>query len=142
FGWEAFRVEGHDPDMLLAVLARAAKATRPAALVAVTEKGWGVSGLKAKTNHGKPISKTDLPAALESLDATCTRLAHGAPRFDWRPAPPAAAPHAAGGARDRAGGRAGGRAGSINMPPFQAGLDAAGVSAAQGKIATRRAYGA
>src|SRR5262249_51766116 len=138
FGWEALRVEGHDPDMIMAVLGRAMKATRPAALVAITEKGGGVSGLKAKSNHGKPIAKADLPAALESLDATCARLAHGAAALDWRPSPPASTARIA--KRENAGGNL--RTGKIAIPAFQAGLDAAGVAASQGKIATRRAYGA
>ncbi len=142
FGWEPFRVEGHDPDILMAMLARASKSTRPAALVAVTEKGWGVSGLKAKSNHGKPIAKADLPAALESLDATCARLAPGAPRLDWRPAPsqvssPPRMPRGGGGSRESVEAR------GITIPPFQQGLEAAGISVGPGaKIATRRAYGA
>lgn len=131
FGWEAVQVDGHDPDMLLSALTRAAKSARPVALVATTEKGWGVSGLKAKSNHGKPIARTDLPVALESLDGVAARVTAGAAPLKDRPARPAGSielPHEA----------------PIRMMPIEQGMEYAGLSAAWNKkqMATRRAYGA
>ena len=151
FGWDVQRVDGHDADMLLAAYSRAEKSTRPIAIVAQTEKGWGVQGLRAKTNHGKPVSKADLAVACESLDTTAARLAHGA-TLDWRPSPPAkagvdahrgrtAARPESGGRDTRAEHAREGHHAPAAPPAFEAALAAANVQSAGGKLSTRRAYG-
>lgn len=136
FGWDVQRVDGHDADMLLAAYARAERATRPVAIVAQTEKGWGVQGLRAKSNHGKPIAKADLEPAMAALDATAARLAHGA-RFDWTPTPPTVRASAAAPARNVHRGTTG----AVAIPPYEAALTGAHVQPAGGKLSTRRAYG-
>jgi transketolase len=70
FGWQAKTIDGHDPDAIRAALADPATRTRPLAVIAKTEKGWGCDSLKDKSNHGKPVPADRLDAALAELDRT------------------------------------------------------------------------
>jgi transketolase len=69
FHWHVEEIDGHDMAAILATLARVSAITgRPQAIVAHTVKGKGVSFVETDwTYHGRPISKEDLPRALEEL---------------------------------------------------------------------------
>jgi len=70
FGWEAAVVDGHSVTALSDVFERARRtSSRPFAVIAVTEKGKGVSFLEGKEGwHGKPLKKGDeLDKALAEL---------------------------------------------------------------------------
>jgi len=68
FGWETILVDGHDPRQILDAYERAAKATRPAMIIAKTLKGKGVSIMEDKEGwHGKTLSAEQLQTALSEL---------------------------------------------------------------------------
>ena len=69
FHWHVEEIDGHDMSAIVAALARATAVTgRPQAIVAHTVKGKGVSFVEADwTYHGRPISASDLPRALDEL---------------------------------------------------------------------------
>jgi transketolase len=81
FGWTAEVVDGHSVAALQGVLAKARTAAgKPFAIIAVTEKGKGVSFLSGKEGwHGKPLKKgeeTDKAVAeLGDTNITITRPA-------------------------------------------------------------------
>ena len=92
FGWQAFEVDGHKFEDILSAFERAAAvADQPAAIIARTFKGKGVSFLENKDGwHGKAVKKDDLEKALAELPA------NGAPRTVEVPPPtPTPAPLAA-----------------------------------------------
>lgn len=131
FGWEVLPVDGHDPDAVLHVLQAARTHERPAAVIARTQKGWGVPALADKSNHGKPLTSDTLPAAQQSLDATAVRIeAQPGAAFKDRPTAPQ-------------------RASRTPAPPpcrvsFQEAMEKAGLGGAVAKnqLSTRRAFGA
>lgn len=96
FGWKAVVVNGHSVEALGKALARAGKTgAKPLVVIALTEKGKGVSFLEGKPGwHGKPLAKG------EELDRAIAEI--GDPQITlspkpgvWRkPAPRAAAPAA------------------------------------------------
>ena len=61
-------INGNDPEEVLKALSCAAGASSVTAIVARTEKGWGVSALKDKGNHGKPLTADKLAGAEADLD--------------------------------------------------------------------------
>ncbi|MEE8170461.1 MAG: thiamine pyrophosphate-dependent enzyme, partial [Phycisphaerae bacterium] len=128
FGWEVIPVDGHDGDAVIWALRRAADLSAPVALVAATEKGWGVPDLKDKSNHGKPLPADKLLAALRSLDAIRTDGA--APAESPAAVPPAPPNDLPDHLPDAAS--------------FQTAVENAGFATAliKGRLATRRAYGA
>lgn len=68
FGWEPIVVDGHKIPALREAFARAGRATRPAAIIARTLKGKGVSFIEDKDGwHGKPLKADELARALEEL---------------------------------------------------------------------------
>ncbi len=68
FGWEVYRVDGHDIEAILKALARTRRAKRPSVLLAKTVKGKGVSFLEDKNGwHGKPLKEEELVRALEEV---------------------------------------------------------------------------
>ena len=68
FGWEAFPVDGHSLPDILAALDAARQVAGPAALLARTIKGKGVSFIENKNGwHGKPLKDQELQAALEEI---------------------------------------------------------------------------
>jgi transketolase len=87
FGWQAFEIDGHNFEHILDAFERALKVKgQPAAIIARTLKGKGVSFLENKTGwHGKPVPKADLDKALAEI------LGLGQPR-PVQIASPAAAP--------------------------------------------------
>jgi transketolase len=132
YGFAVEVINGNDPEAVLKALACAAGASSPMAIVARTEKGWGVSALKDRSNHGKPLPADKLAAAEAELDARLTKQNIPAePKVAMAPSAPAAQAKALAG-------------GAIKIMPFEQGMDFVGLSAAlaKGKLATRRAYGA
>ncbi len=132
YGFAVEVINGNDPEAVLKALSCAAAASSPMAIVARTEKGWGVPALKDRSNHGKPLPADKLVASEADLDGILTRrhipaepkvvMAPPAPASQAKPLP----------------------SGAIPVMPFEQGMDFVGLSAAlaKGKLATRRAYGA
>lgn len=69
FGWKTFEIDGHDlPDILYAL--HQAGEAGPAAIIARTEKGKGVSFLEGKLGwHGKPLDRSEMEHAYAELGA-------------------------------------------------------------------------
>ncbi len=74
FGWQTIVIDGHNPDEILSALEKVGTGDKPIAIIAKTEKGWGVADLKDKSNHGKPLPKEKLDRALADLDAMRQKL--------------------------------------------------------------------
>jgi transketolase len=76
FGWETFRVNGHDMGALCAALERFDGTNlKPFAIIADTVKGKGVSFMENTfTYHNARISKEELQGALAELDARIEAL--------------------------------------------------------------------
>ncbi|MBA4040049.1 MAG: transketolase, partial [Planctomyces sp.] len=72
FGFKVLSIDGHNPAQIKAALdqfiANAQSFGQPIALVARTEKGWGVSGMHGGGWHGKPATGDALQRALSELD--------------------------------------------------------------------------
>ncbi len=68
-GWATFEVDGHDPDAVDAVLAKAAASDRPVLIAARTIIGFGADK-KAGTSaaHGAPLGAEEIAAARETLN--------------------------------------------------------------------------
>jgi transketolase len=68
FGWEVYKVNGHDIGSILAALSKARKTSSPAVLLAKTIKGKGVSFVEDRNGwHGKPLKEEELGRALEEI---------------------------------------------------------------------------
>ena len=68
FGWDTVEVDGHDMGEVVAALERSRTLDRPAAIVAQTKKGRGVSAMEGRFGfHGKPPSPDQAGDALEEL---------------------------------------------------------------------------
>jgi transketolase len=68
FGWEAIVVNGHQIPALREAFARAARTKKPAAVIARTLKGKGVSFIEDKDGwHGRPLKSDELARALGEL---------------------------------------------------------------------------
>ena len=68
FGWGAIQVDGHDPRAIDQAYREAAAAGRPTLVVALTEKGHGVSFLANREGwHGKALSEEEADKAIEEL---------------------------------------------------------------------------
>ncbi|WP_316977067.1 transketolase [Shumkonia mesophila] len=74
FGWSAIEIDGHDMHAIRDALFRA-RSERPAAILARTVKGKGVSFLEdALDMHGKPLDAGQREKALEELGDPVTRV--------------------------------------------------------------------
>jgi transketolase len=70
FGWDAVEIDGHDMGAVVEALERSRTLDRPAAIVAQTKKGRGVSSMEDRFGfHGKPPSPEQAAEALEELQA-------------------------------------------------------------------------
>jgi transketolase len=70
FGWDSIQIDGHDMDAIVAALERSRTLDRPAAIVAQTKKGRGVSFMEGRFGfHGKPPSPEQASDALDELMA-------------------------------------------------------------------------
>jgi transketolase len=70
FGWDAVEIDGHDMGQIVEALERSRTLDRPAAIVAQTKKGRGVSLMEGRFGfHGKPPSPEQAGEALDELMA-------------------------------------------------------------------------
>ena len=68
FGWEVYRVNGHDIRAIVEALTKTRQAGRPSVLLAKTIKGKGVSFLEDRNGwHGRPLKEEELVRALDEL---------------------------------------------------------------------------
>ena len=71
FGWDAVEIDGHDMAQVVEALERSRTLDRPAAIVAQTKKGRGVSFMEGRFGfHGKPPTPEQATDALAELEAT------------------------------------------------------------------------
>jgi transketolase len=71
FGWDSVEIDGHDMGAIVEALERSRTLDSPAAIVAQTKKGRGVSSMEGRFGfHGKPPSPEQAIEALEGLQAT------------------------------------------------------------------------
>jgi transketolase len=71
FGWDAVEIDGHDMAQVTEVLERSRGLDRPAAIIAQTRKGRGVSFMEGRFGfHGKPPTPEQAADALAELQAT------------------------------------------------------------------------
>jgi transketolase len=68
FGWDTIVVNGHNIKQILDAFEKARKSKKPAAIIAKTVKGKGVSFLEDKNGwHGKALSEKELAMALKMI---------------------------------------------------------------------------
>ncbi|MBN1602583.1 MAG: transketolase [Chitinispirillaceae bacterium] len=70
FGFHTFVVDGHDPGVLVKTFKKILRLQSPAAIIARTVKGWGVSQLQDFVYHGKPLNESALTDAFMQLEST------------------------------------------------------------------------
>jgi transketolase len=70
FGWDAVEIDGHDMGQITEALERSRTLDRPAAIVAQTRKGRGVSFMEDRFGfHGKPPTEEQEQKAWDELEA-------------------------------------------------------------------------
>jgi transketolase len=70
FGWDSIEIDGHDMGAIVEALERSRTLDRPAAIVAQTRKGRGVSSMEGRFGfHGKPPTPEQAGEALDELMA-------------------------------------------------------------------------
>jgi transketolase len=70
FGWDSIEIDGHDMGAVTEALERSRTLDRPAAIVAQTKKGRGVSSMEGRFGfHGKPPTPEQAGEALDELMA-------------------------------------------------------------------------
>jgi transketolase len=67
FGWQTIIIDGHNLDEIKKALLK--KHDKPLAIIAVTEKGYGVPSLQKTNLHGKPVDFANLNNVLQELYA-------------------------------------------------------------------------
>jgi transketolase len=68
-GWNAFHIDGHDPEAIAAAIEAAKKSDRPTLIAAKTTIGFGAptkAGTKAA--HGSPLGKEEIAATRKALN--------------------------------------------------------------------------
>jgi transketolase len=133
YGYDVQDINGHSSDQVAAAVAKVGKGSAPVAIVARTQKGWGVESLKDKSNHGKPLTAAQVPEAEASLDKVAAELK--IPNQLAGPAPKPPMPPAASGPAKKD---------KIAVMPFADAVAKTGMAeaVAKNKLSTRRAYGA
>ncbi|MFP4163237.1 MAG: transketolase [Chitinispirillaceae bacterium] len=86
FGFVVLTIDGHNPEEIIKSFQQAKQATSPHALVAQTQKGWGVRELYKTNSHGKPLKERYLSDALSGLDEHV--IASSSPREQISPSKP------------------------------------------------------
>ena len=67
-GWEATRVDGHDPDAVTAAIAAARKTARPSLIACKTTIGFGAPNKQGTAaTHGAPLGDDEIAAARNTL---------------------------------------------------------------------------
>ncbi len=67
-GWEATRVDGHDPDAVAAAIAAARKTARPSLIACKTTIGFGAPNKQGTAaTHGAPLGDDEIAAARNTL---------------------------------------------------------------------------
>jgi transketolase len=70
FGWDAVEIDGHDMGQITDALERSRTLDRPAAIIAQTTKGRGVSFMEGRFGfHGKPPTTEQEEEAMKELEA-------------------------------------------------------------------------
>jgi len=93
FGWDAIVIDGHDLSAIDAAFTRARGVERPAAIIAKTVKGKGVSFLEDKEGwHGKALDADQAKQALAEIGAVPSRAFSTLKPQPWKPWLPAAKP--------------------------------------------------
>jgi transketolase len=130
YGFDVQVIDGHDFAQIDAALSKVGKGSTPVAIVAKTQKGWGVESLKDKSNHGKPLTPDQIAAAEVSIDEAVKKLNIQARSCVPTPPAPPAAKWPTGPA-------------TIEVMPFKDACEKGGVAeiVAKNKISTRRMYG-
>src|SRR3954464_3175594 len=73
FGWDTVEIDGHDMEQVVEALERSRTVRKPAAIVAQTKKGKGVSSMEGRFGfHGKAAVSPEFAA--EALEELTTRL--------------------------------------------------------------------
>ena len=71
FGWDTVEIDGHDMGAVVEALERSRTLDGPAAIIAQTKKGRGVSSMEGRFGfHGKPPTPELAEEALSELEAT------------------------------------------------------------------------
>jgi transketolase len=71
FGWDAVEIDGHDMPAIVEALERSRTLDGPAAIIAQTKKGRGVSFMEGRFGfHGKPPSQEQAEEAMKELEET------------------------------------------------------------------------
>ncbi len=74
FGWDTVEIDGHDMGAVVDALERSRTLDRPAAIVAQTKKGRGVTAMEGRFGfHGKPPTPELAEEALTELEETLER---------------------------------------------------------------------
>jgi transketolase len=70
FGWDVVEIDGHDMAAIVEALERTRDLEQPAAIIAQTKKGRGVSSMEGRFGfHGKPPTPEQADEALTELEA-------------------------------------------------------------------------
>jgi transketolase len=84
FGWDAVQIDGHEMEQVIEALQRSRTLRKPAAIIAQTKKGKGVSSMEDRFGfHGKPPSPEQAAEALEELMARLDRQTGALHAGDW-----------------------------------------------------------
>jgi len=74
FGWDTVEIDGHDMGQIVEALERSRTLDRPAAIIAQTKKGRGVSFMEGRFGfHGKPPTPEQASDALDELESQLRR---------------------------------------------------------------------
>ncbi len=92
FGWQSKIVDGHDMQLLVAVLDEArTDADRPVMIIARTKKGYGVALIEDKEGfHGKALKPDQEKLALEQLRERFADAEAYSDSYNWKPKLPGA----------------------------------------------------
>ncbi len=68
FGWEAYTIDGHNPQEIYSAIEKAKNSTKPVVVIANTVKGKGVSFMENQASwHGKAPNKEEFEKAIKEL---------------------------------------------------------------------------
>ena len=83
-GWNASRIDGHDPQAIAAALAAAKKSDRPTMIACKTTIGFGAPTKAGKaSSHGSPLGADEIKGAREKLGWTSAPFEIPADILNW-----------------------------------------------------------